>query len=124
MTTQKQPALERQVFTISRELEYFSEPELVIQTGYPRELWWPNVIVKEIVDNDLDACEQSGIAPHIKVAFKGNELMIEDNGPGLRADVIEKILDFSTRTSDKSAYVSPTRGAQGNALKTVLAIPY
>jgi hypothetical protein len=33
-------------------------------------------------------------------------------------------LDFSTRTSDKAAYVSPTRGAQGNALKTVLAIPY
>src|SRR5437899_7319699 len=28
------------------------------------------------------------------------------------------------RSSDKAAYVSPTRGAQGNALKTVLAIPY
>jgi len=26
--------------------------------------------------------------------------------------------------SSKDGYVSPTRGAQGNALKTVLAIPY
>ena len=47
-----------------------------------------------------------------------------DNGPGIASEVIGKILDFSTRTSDKQAYVSPTRGAQGNALKTLLAIPY
>jgi hypothetical protein len=50
--------------------------------------------------------------------------VVEDNGPGLRADVIKKVLNFSSRTSDKAAYVSPTRGAQGNALKTVLAMPY
>ena len=116
--------MKREVFTTSRELEYFSESELVTQTGYAREHWWPGVIVKELVDNSLDACEQSGIAPQVKVRFQGNELVVEDNGPGLKADVIEKILNFSTRTSDKAAYVSPTRGAQGNALKTVLAIPY
>jgi DNA topoisomerase VI subunit B len=46
-------------------LEYFSESELVTQTGYPREQWWPGVVLKELVDNTLDACEQSGIAPQI-----------------------------------------------------------
>lgn len=116
--------LERQVFTTSRDLEYFSESELEKQTGYAREDWWPGVIVKELVDNALDACESAGIAPDITVAVGEDEITVSDNGPGLPADVISRILDFSTKTTDKAAYVSPTRGAQGNALKTVLAIPY
>jgi hypothetical protein len=37
---------------------------------------------------------------------------------------VSRILDYSTRTSDKQAYISPTRGAQGNALKTIMAIPF
>ena len=28
------------------------------------------------------------------------------------------------RVSSREAYVSPTRGAQGNALKTILAMPF
>jgi DNA topoisomerase VI subunit B len=116
--------LTREVFTTSRELEYFSEAELVTQTGYEREEWWPRVLVKELVDNGLDACEQSGAAPEISVALAGDTLTVTDNGPGIPDDVVDRILDFSSRTSDKAAYVSPTRGAQGNALKTVLAIPY
>ena len=36
---------------------------------------------------------------------------------------MRRILNFRTLTSDKSAYRSPTRGAQGNALKTVLGMP-
>ena len=38
-------------------------------------------------------------------------------------EVIRKILNFETRTSSKEAYRSLTRGAQGNALKTVFGIP-
>jgi hypothetical protein len=34
---------------------------------------------------------------------------------------VGRILDFSTKTSSKDYYISPTRGTQGNALKTVLA---
>ena len=124
MTSQAKPELVRQVFTTSRELEYFSESELVTQTGYRKEEWWPGVLVKELVDNGLDACEQAGIAPEITVEFTGDSLTVSDNGPGIPPEVVERVLDFATRTSDKAAYVSPTRGAQGNALKTVLAIPY
>ena len=43
---------------------------------------------------------------------------------GISPEVVERVLNFFTRTSDKANYVRPTRGAQGNALKTVLAIPY
>jgi DNA topoisomerase VI subunit B len=105
-------------------LEYFTESELITQTGYERDLWCPGVIAKELIDNGLDESEKNDRAPRIHVAFNGADLMIEDNGAGFPAEVVKSILDFSTRTSSKSAYVSPTRGAQGNALKTVLAIPY
>lgn len=124
MATVAKPELRRQVFTTSRELEYFSEAELVTQTGYNKEDWWPGVLVKELVDNGLDICEQVSVIPDIRVEFRNGTLRISDNGPGIPPEVIERILDFSTRTSDKAAYVSPIRGAQGNALKTVLAIPY
>jgi hypothetical protein len=33
-------------------------------------------------------------------------------------------LDFSVRVSSREAYVSPTRGAQGNALKTIVAMAF
>ena len=120
----KRTELKRQIFTTSRELEYFTESELTTQTGYPKEQWWPGVVVKELVDNSLDACEQAGVAPAVNVNFRGQSVIVSDNGPGIASDVIAKVRDFSTRTSDKQAYVSPTRGAQGNALKTLLAIPY
>jgi hypothetical protein len=119
--------LERTVFQTSRLLDYFTERELRYQTG--RSPWeWPIVIVKELVDNALDACEDAGIAPDIAVTIERDDndgrITVADNGPGIAPETLTQILDFSVRVSDKEAYVSPTRGAQGNALKTVLAIPY
>jgi hypothetical protein len=116
--------LQREAFTISRELEYFTADELEKQTGYSREQWWPAVIIKEAVDNALDAGEQAGIAPEIAVLFEQCKLEIRDNGGGIPPEIVERLIDYTTRTSDKLAYVSPTRGAQGNGLKTLLAIPY
>ena len=49
---------------------------------------------------------------------------IRDNGPGLPAATVKGILDFSSGSSSREAYVSPTRGAQGNALKTIVAMPF
>lgn len=56
--------------------------------------------------------------------WSGSRLAIADNGGGIPPGVVRKQIDYSTRTSDKLAYVSPTRGAQGNAWKTILAMPY
>src|ERR1700688_765421 len=80
--------LNRQTFSTSRELEYFSEAELTTQTGYGKEYWWPGVVTKELVDNSLDACEQAGLPPRIEVDFQGDSLTVADNGPGLQPDVI------------------------------------
>jgi DNA topoisomerase VI subunit B len=116
--------LQREVFTISRELDYFTVDELEKQTGYARDEWWPGVIAKEGLDNALDACETAGVTPEIDISFGGAKLEIRDNANGIPAEVVKCILDYSTRTSDKLAYVAPTRGSQGNGLKTLLAIPY
>jgi len=119
--------LERTTFTTSRLLEYFSDRELRYQTGRaPHE--WPAVVLKELMDNALDACEAAKVAPVIDVNVDCDEerttTSVADNGPGIAPDVLERILDFATRTSSTEHYVSPTRGAQGNALKTILAMPY
>jgi len=115
--------LERTTFRTSRLLDFASEKELVAQTGHQKEAW-PTVILKELVDNSIDAAEEAGTAPIIEVKVDHDGIVVADNGPGIPADVIEDILDFGVRVSSREAYVSPTRGAQGNALKTILAMPF
>ena len=120
-------ALKRHTFTTSRLLEFTSERELALQTGHPAEQW-PLVIAKELGDNALDACEEKGIAPDLSftVTAKVGEasITVTDNGPGIPPDTVAHLLDFSVRVSSREAYVSPTRGAQGNALKTLIAMPF
>src|SRR4051794_19476465 len=113
----------RETFRTSRLLDFASERELTAQIGHRTEQW-PQVAVKELVDNGLDACEEAGVAPHVDVEVDRGVIRVADNGPGIAADVVRDVLDFSVRVSSREAYVGPTRGAQGNALKTVLAMPF
>ena len=115
--------LERRHFSTSRLLDFLSRKELIAQTGHQvRE--WPLVCLKELMDNALDACEEAGIAPQISIEVDDTTLSVSDNGPGIPVSVIESILDFAIRVSSREAYVSPSRGAQGNALKTLVAMPF
>jgi len=115
--------LERTTFEISRELEFFSEKELQMQIGYGRK-WWPVALLKELIDNALDACESGNVAPEIGIVIDGGGFGVRDNGPGLPAEVLKRSLDYLVRVSDKSYYVSPTRGQMGNALKVIWAAPF
>jgi hypothetical protein len=118
-----EPKLTRVAFETSRLMEFCSLRELQNQTGHA---WsdWPLVVLKELVDNALDACEESEIAPVISVGVEPGSITIADNGRGIEASTIKGILDYSIRVPSREAYVSPTRGAQGNALKTILAMGY
>jgi DNA topoisomerase VI subunit B len=117
------PSLERKVFTTSRLAEFCSASELEKQTGHaPGD--WPLVVLKELIDNATDEAEKAGIAPVIEVTVDNGYITVADNGPGIAPAVVAKVLDFNVRVSDKEAYVSPTRGAQGNALKTIVAMPF
>src|SRR5262249_35042265 len=51
-------------------------------------------------------------------------ITVTDNGPGIPQSTVEGVIDYAVRVSSRDAYVSPTRGAQGNALKTILAMPF
>lgn len=115
--------LAREVFTTSRLAEFCSRQQLVTATGCAIEDW-PLYVVKELIDNALDDCEEHGIAPAVRVEIAADHITVADNGSGLPAEVLNRILNYSTRTSAREAYVSPTRGAQGNALQTILALPF
>jgi DNA topoisomerase VI subunit B len=114
--------LERVTFRTSRMMDFFNEKELVTQTGHARTEW-PLVIIKELVDNALDACDEADIAPVVEVTADAAGIGVRDNGPGLPEATLQGALDFSVRVSNREAYVAPDRGAQGNALKTLLPMP-
>lgn len=86
------------------------------------------VVLKELVDNALDAAEAAGIAPEVEIDVSEEDgvyrIIVADNGPGIAQETVRRILDFNVCVSDKTIYKSPTRGAQGNALKTLLGIPF
>ena len=115
--------LSRTVFELDRGMEFFSEKELRMQIGHDVN-YWRSAILKELVDNALDACEATDTAPEINVIANDEIIHVSDNGPGISPKIIKKSLDYHVRVSDKSFYVSPTRGQMGNALKTVWAAPF
>jgi DNA topoisomerase VI subunit B len=115
--------LKRKVFRVSRLAEFASVPELIKATGHPVSDW-PLVIVKEFVDNALDAAEEAGTAPSIEIIVDEESLTVADKGPGMPAETIASLIDYSVRTSSRAAYVSPTRGAQGNALQTIFPMGF
>src|SRR5512139_4066977 len=51
--------------------------------------------VKEAVDNALDACEEAGILPEIRVEVRERDgksrVVVEDNGPGIVESQIARI---------------------------------
>jgi hypothetical protein len=124
-TTRK--PLERTMFEVSRASEYFDARQLSTLTGMPQDEF-ASVCLKELVDNALDACETLGVPPEVGIEVEMDDehirLTVSDNGPGIPPEVVKKFLNYSIRVSDKAAYRSPTRGAQGNALKTIIGIPY
>jgi Histidine kinase-, DNA gyrase B-, and HSP90-like ATPase len=122
-----QVILHRTTFETSRASEYFNLKELQASTGQSAERF-AAVALKELMDNALDAAEMADVAPCLDIAVLTDEhqrltIVVQDNGQGIPAATVETILHFESRTSDKAMYRTPTRGAQGNALKTVIGLP-
>jgi hypothetical protein len=121
--------IKRVAFHTSRLMEFCTEKELVAQTGH-ESYYWPRVVIKELVDNAIDAAEEAEVAPSLKITLtfgtskKPIRIVIEDNGPGIPSDTVAGIIDYNVRVSTKEAVISPTRGRQGNALKTILPMDY
>lgn len=103
--------------------EFFTEYGLYKLTGrYSSDFC--RVIVKELIDNALDEVEtkEHGI---IITSVSQNSFSIWDNGNGIKEKVINAILNFDNGRSGTKmgdVYVSPSRGKQGNAFKTIFGI--
>jgi hypothetical protein len=119
--------IKRVPITTSRLMEFCTEKELVAQTGH-EAYRWQRVVVKELVDNAIDAAEEAEVAPVINITITTGKsaarIVIADNGPGIPPATIADIIDYDVRVSTKEAIISPTRGRQGNALKTILPMGY
>ena len=95
--------LQRELFETKRQLEYFSPKELSMQLGAPP--WnWGEVLIKELVDNALDAAESEDTIPAIDVTLTPRGFTVADNGPGMSQALIERSLDYDIRVSDKMYY--------------------
>ena len=73
--------------------------------------------VKEGVDNSLDACEEAGIVPEIRVEIRQNDetrfvVAVEDNGPGIVRSQVPKIFGRLLYGS-KFHRLRQSRGQQG-----------
>ncbi len=115
--------INRTTMATSRIMEFFTEKELQLQIGDDIDAW-PILLVKELIDNSLDACESGGVTPLITVDVENDSVMVGDNGPGLPKATLVRSLDYLVRVSDKNHYIAPTRGQLGNALKCVWSAPF
>ncbi len=107
--------------TSSSTAEYFAKN--LQQVGFSSPVKAVLTTLKEAVDNSLDACEEESIAPELFVSIKkvgkGSqrntdliEVIIEDNGPGLEADMLPKVFG-EYLASSKFGRGQCSRGQQG-----------
>ncbi len=93
--------LERASFETSRELEYFSEKELCAQIVHDQS-FWPVPILRELIDNALDAAELAGVPPVIEITTTDDRITVTDNGPGISETTIKRSLDYMVQVSTRS----------------------
>jgi len=115
------------MFETSRAAEYFTAEGLTKLTEQSAQNFG-DVVIKELSDNALDAAESADVVPELLISCERRgeitNVSIADNGAGIPSKTVEAMQNFATLTSDKAHYRSPTRGAQGNALKTIIGIPH
>ncbi len=85
--------------------------------GYDNKAKAMLIIVKEAVDNSLDACEEAGILPEIYIGIKQlaeekYQIITRDNGPGIIREQVPKIFG-SLLYGSKFHRLKQTRGQQG-----------
>ena len=110
-----------QKITKSSAAEYFAKN--LQQVGFSSATKAVLTTLKESVDNSLDACEEAGIAPDLKVQIskKGEgssknvdliSVVVEDNGPGLEEKSIQSVFG-EYLASSKFGRGRCSRGQQG-----------
>ena len=121
-TNSSQAVLNRVTFETSRALEYFSAKELQAQIGFTSD-YWPVAILRELIDNALDACEGIGVAPDIHITTSDDTICVRDNGPGIPPQTIERSLGGTTLRSRSTALPSGPRSRMRSAMRLEILAP-
>ena len=81
------------------------------------------MIVKELIDNALDACEEQGIAPEIAITIDEDSIMVADKGrdPARGRRYGARLLGPGLKPR---GVCRSGPGRPGNALKTIVAMPF
>ncbi len=114
---------------IPRYTEFLSVDDLKLKTGLEKEEF-PEFIVKELIDNSLDAVESQPqiITPEISISIKHFDnkikIAVSDNGTGISESIIKELVDLEYTFSDKVTYCSPSRGRMGHAISCIFGMPY
>ena len=113
----------KEILETPRQSEYFTLDGLRTLTGLKDEKW-DFCILKELIDNALDVLDTSK-HKELDVTYKNDEhhyLAVGDPGDGIPEAVLDRVFDFDVYVSDKRNFNIISRGCQGNALKTIIAI--
>ena len=114
----------RPAFSFRRDLESVRPSELSKRLGCEEELW-SRAIVKEALDNSLDAVEEAGtVRPEIDIRIAEGWIEVADDGPGMPAELVARLCDRDLRTSSREAWPTPERGRQGNALQVLMCLAF
>lgn len=106
----------------SRTWSNFQPQELVKLCGVAQGRW-PVYVVKELLDNAVAALEeQSTKNPMVRIVLDDAYIEVGENGGGIPDEVLDKILDFERFGGSNKHHKLPTRGAQGNAIMTLVGI--
>ena len=117
--TAEQMATEQREISVA---EFFEKNRHLL--GFDNPMKALLIVVKEMVDNSLDACEDAGILPDIKVKLKQLsedriKISVQDNGPGIIRAQIPRIFGKLLYGS-KFYKMSQSRGQQGIGVSAAL----
>lgn len=101
--------------------ELFTEAGLTRHLGVGRDSWLLAVL-KELLDDALDACEISGVnSPDIGVNITDTTLSVAYNGFDLSKTALSEHVLLSAESIAESPYLTLSRGQNGKTLKSLLA---
>lgn len=57
-------------------------------------------MIKELIDNSLDACEEVGTPPVIDVVVNAEGITVIDNGPGIPPATVDRLVHLFEKRNE------------------------